>query len=109
MTRARQSKVLNQRPETTFSRDGKTAFVTLEVDRLTFELCRFWARLHYGAVDGAENRHCTAEDQLQGYLDMKMMEALDDAPDAFFAEIPAHLLPVAKEPDTLDMKDGIPF
>ena len=71
---------------------GGWCLVTLEVDRLTFELCRFWARLHYGAVDGAENRHCTAEDQLQGYLDKEMNEVLDDAPDAFFADIPASLL-----------------
>jgi hypothetical protein len=90
------------RSDTRMLGDGGTVLVRLRVNRRAYELARWWAEFHSGAMpDG------TAEDQLEGYLNAAMADALDSAPDAFKAAWPA---PAAKAgTGKSDMDDGIPF
>ncbi len=63
----------HQARSTRFSKGGTTVFVRLRVDRRAYEYARYWARFHSGAMpDG------TAEDQLEGYLNVAMSRAMDD-------------------------------
>lgn len=94
-----------QRPDTRFSRDGRNVFVRLQVERRMYEFARAWAAFH-AEVDPAG----TAEEQLEGYLYMALIEAVGAAGWRPPAEIEA-LYPAAEAgqglPDEED--DGIPF
>lgn len=99
----------NQRPSTRFSKDGRTVFVTLEVDRRTYEFCRWWAVAHYGRLDGRKYPNFTAEDQLQGYLYAAMIRAMDHPPADFEAKWPLSPLPEPAATHASDLDDGFPF
>lgn len=58
----------HRRSGTHFSKDGRTVFVTLRVDRRSYEFARSWAAFHADADPLA-----TAEDQLEGYLNMALI------------------------------------
>jgi hypothetical protein len=92
----------HMRPDTRMSGDGETVLVRLRVTRRAYELARWWALFHSGAMPAG-----TAEDQLEGYLNAAMADALDGAPDGFKAGWPA---PAAKAgTGKSDLDDGIPF
>ena len=61
-----------QATSTRFSPDGCTAFVRLRVDRRNYEFARHWAAVHAEA-----DPEGTAEDQLEGYLAMALMEHME--------------------------------
>jgi len=58
-----------QDPTTRFSPDGCTVFVRLLVDRRFYEFARHWSVFHADA-----DPEGTAEDQLEGYLAMALLE-----------------------------------
>ena len=58
-----------QARSTRFSKSGTTVFVRLRVDRRGYEYARHWARSHEAGG--------TAEDQLEGYLNQALAEAMD--------------------------------
>lgn len=58
----------HQRNDTRFSKDSRTVFVRLRVDRRLYEFARTWAAFHADADPGG-----TAEDQLEGYLNMALL------------------------------------
>lgn len=61
---------LHRRPDTRFARDGRSVFVTLNVDRRDYEYARAWAVFHAVAdPDG------TAECQLEGMLSAALLRA----------------------------------
>ena len=89
-----------RRPGTRFSRDGCTAFVRLRVDRREYEFARAWAAFHAEGDPAG-----TAEDHLEGYLNMALMSHMADlrwraSPEieALYPELPA------SDPD-----DELPF
>jgi len=95
----------HRRGGTRFSKDGRTVFVTLRVDRRSYEFARSWAAFHADAdPDG------TAEDQLEGYLNTTLMTHMDEtdwnAPPQI--ETYYHGLSEYGNPDD-DLDDGIPF
>jgi hypothetical protein len=63
----------HRRGGTRFSRDGRTVFVWLRVDRRDYEFARAWAAFHAEADPAG-----TAEDQLEGYLNMALMTHMDE-------------------------------
>lgn len=91
-----------QRRSTRFSDDGLTVFARLRVDRRAYEFARHWAFEHAEAFPSG-----TAEDQIEGYLNMAMISAIQDADWQAPPEIEA-LYPPPKEGKS-DMDDGIPF
>ncbi len=58
-----------QRSSTRFSEDGTSAVVTLRIDRRDYEFARAWAAVHAEA-----DPQGTAEEQLEGYLAMALMQ-----------------------------------
>jgi hypothetical protein len=62
-----------ERYETRYSEDGRTVLVVLRVDRRGYEFARAWAASHAEA-----NPAGTAEDQLEGYLNMALMTHMDE-------------------------------
>ena len=62
----------HQARSTRFSKSGTTVFVRLRVDRRGYEYARHWARFQHAAMPNG-----TAEDQLEGYLNQALMEAMD--------------------------------
>lgn len=95
----------HQRSGTRFSKDGRTVFVRLRVDRQGYEFARSWA-LHHADADPDG----TAEDQLEGYLNMALMTHMDEtdwkAPpeiEAAYRGLRDYGKPVG------DLDDGIPF
>ena len=93
----------HQRPDTTFSDDGRTAFIRIAVERRDYEFARQWAAFHAGASPSG-----TAEDQLEGYLNMALMEHIRDMGWTPPPEIEA-LFPEPEPVGPDDMNDGIPF
>lgn len=93
-----------RRAYTRASRDGCTVFVRLRVDRRMYEFARAWASVHSGdAYD------CTAEDQLEGYLNMALMSHIDDLDWCAPPEIES-LYPVPENADQESwFEDDIPF
>lgn len=95
----------HQEKSTRFSRDGCTVFVMLRVDRRYYEFARAWAAFHAEAFPTG-----TAEDQLEGYLNMALMSHMQDmdwdAPPEIEALYP-RLRECKKSGD--DPDDGIPF
>lgn len=91
-----------QRRSTRFSDDERTVHVRLRVDRRAYEFARHWAHAHAKAFPAG-----TAEDQLEGYLNMAMLSAMQNSDWRAPPEIDA-LYPPPKEGKT-DMDDGIPF
>ena len=94
-----------QRSSTRFSKDGRTVFATLRIDRGFYEFARAWAAYHAGADPAG-----TAEEQLEGYLAMAGMEAMDASDWQPPPEIEA-LYPAQEEQKAVpsDMDDDIPF
>ncbi|WP_011583111.1 MULTISPECIES: hypothetical protein [Chelativorans] len=95
----------HQRSGTRFSKDGRTVFVWLRVDRRKYEFARSWA-LHHADADPDG----TAEDQLEGYLNMALMEHMDEMDwrgspeiEAYYRGLPNYGKPVG------DSDDEIPF
>ncbi|MBJ6371800.1 hypothetical protein [Sedimentitalea arenosa] len=94
-----------ERRDTRFSADGRTVFVRLRINRKDFEFARSWAEFH-AAADPAG----TAEDHLEGYLSMALLEAREHAKWRAPPEIEALYPAVDKGLRGLpDMDDGIPF
>lgn len=95
----------HQRNGTTVSRDGCTVFVTLCVNRRGYEFAREWAAFHAGADPAG-----TAEDQLEGYLNMALLSQMQDMDWVAPPEIEA-LYPQLShcEKSDYDLDDGIPF
>lgn len=92
------------RKGTRFSKDGLTAFVTLRVDRRGYEYARYWAEYHSEAdPEGA------AEDQLEGYLNMALLNAMHDRGWNAPPEIEALYPDTKPDNNHLDMDDGLPF
>lgn len=95
----------HQRSGTRFSKDGRTVFVRLRVNRRFYEFARWWAAFHADAdPDG------TAEGQLEGYLNMALITHMDETDWKGPEEIEAAyrgLSDYGKSGD--DMDDGIPF
>lgn len=95
----------HQRCSTRFSDDGCTVFVRLRVDRRDYEYAKSWAEWHAPADPGG-----TAEDQLEGYLNMALTRSILYhnwfAPPKIKALYPK--VQNDKSPDG-DMDDGIPF
>ena len=91
-----------ERKGTTYSDDGLSVFVQLRVSRRDYEFCRHWAHFHAKADPAG-----TAEDQLEGYLNMALMGAIEESDWSAPAEIEALYPEAKKAPD--DMGDGIPF
>lgn len=60
-----------QRCGTRVSKDGRTAFVRLRVDRRLYEFARAWAAFHAEADPAG-----TAEDQLEGYLSAALWDQI---------------------------------
>jgi hypothetical protein len=63
----------HQRSSTRFSKDGCTVFVRLRVDRRDYEFARSWAAFHSEADPSG-----TAEEQLEGYLNMALLSHMQD-------------------------------
>ncbi len=94
-----------RRADTEFSADGRTVFATLRIDRKDYEFARSWAEFHARA-----DPYGTAEDQLEGYLNMALLEAKARANWRAPPEIKALYLPVNRRSSAAnDMDDGIPF
>jgi hypothetical protein len=100
----------HQARSTRFSKAGTTVFVRLRVTRRAYEYARHWARFHHAAMpDG------TAEDQLEGYLNMAMLTAMGDDRDwQCPPEIEALYPPPRPAPPSVprsanDLDDDIPF
>lgn len=94
-----------ERASTRLSPDGTTVFVQLRVEREAYEFARHWAAFHAAAApDG------TAEDQLEGYLNMALTEAMEAADWTPPPEIEA-LRPKARprKPRAGDLDDDIPI
>lgn len=96
----------HQRNGTRFSTDGRTVLVTLLVDRRGYEFARAWAVFHAGADPAG-----TAEDKLDGYLNMALLSHMEDmgwvAPLEIEALYPR--LSDSRKPNGDDLDDGIPF
>ncbi|MCJ2015883.1 hypothetical protein MKK84_00310 [Methylobacterium sp. E-065] len=94
-----------RRTGTRTSSNGETLFVTVQVDRRAYELCRYWANFHTADPTGDAELH------IQGYLNTALAAALNDAPAAFLAQWPELPLPPAtrKPPGPNDLDDDIPF
>lgn len=94
-----------RRPGTRFSKNGRTAFVRLRIDRRCYEFARAWAGFHAPAFPAG-----TAEDQLEGYLISALLEhmaALDwKAPPEIDALYPQDRRDTGPKND---IDDGIPF
>jgi len=100
----------HQARSTRFSKNGTTAFVRLRVTRRAYEYARHWARFHGAAMpDG------TAEDQLEGYLNMAMLAAMGDdrdwqcPPEIEALYPPPRPAPPAMPRSANDLDDDIPF
>lgn len=94
-----------RRKGTRFSKDGCTAFVRLRVGRRGYEFARWWA-MHHADADPEG----TAEDQLEGYLNMALMAHMDEMDWKEPPEIEADyrgLRTYGESEDDLD--DGVPF
>lgn len=91
-----------RRAETRVSRDGCTVFVRLRVDRRSYEFARAWASVH-----ASEVYDCTAEDQLEGYLNMALLSHMGDLDWRAAPEIEALFPEIAEQVSGFD--DGIPF
>jgi len=95
----------HQRVNTRFSADGRTVFVTLRIDRKDYEFARSWAVFHARA-----DPQGTAEDHLEGYLNMALQEAREYANWRAPPEINALYPAVDRRFEgKADMDDGIPF
>lgn len=94
-----------QRRGTRYSRDGQTVLATLRIDRRMYEYARAWAAFHAGADPAG-----TAEEQLEGYLNMALLVAMDASGWHPPPDIEA-LYPPAKADQSVlnDMEDDIPF
>lgn len=94
-----------RRSNTRFSDDGCTAFVRLRVDRRSYEFARSWAQFHAKADPGG-----SAEEQLEGYLNMALTSHMLDLDWTAPPEIEA-LYPDVDDDDLSDgdMKGGFPF
>lgn len=91
------AKKAHRRPSTCISADGETVTMRLRVSRAAYDFALHWARFHGEAVpDG------TAEDQLEGYLEMAMTEAMEQAG---WPRPPAE----PGKPRGNDLDDNIPF
>ena len=94
-----------QRPSTRFCPDGRSVWVVLNVDRRMYEYAREWARHH--ALADPEG---TAEDQLEGHLNMALINGMCadnwEAPSEIEALYPAPE-PLGTRPN--DLNDDIPF
>ena len=95
----------HQRKGTRFSKDGRTVFVTLRVDRRSYEFARSWAAFHADAdPDG------TAEDQLEGYLNMALLSHMDETDWSAPPCIQAYYRGLREDEKSVhDLDDGIPF
>lgn len=95
----------HQRASTRFSGEGRTVFVSLQIDRKDYEFARFWAEFHERADPNG-----TAEDHLEGYLNMALLGSRERANWRAPPEIEALYPSVGKAfRGTDDMDDGIPF
>ncbi|MDJ0922906.1 MAG: hypothetical protein QNI84_17400 [Henriciella sp.] len=94
-----------QRPGTRISKDGCTVFARLRIDRRVFERGRSWAKFHSAADPG-----CTAEDIIEGELNMDGQKAIDregyEAPADVEANYPKPQ-PASKTAEEID--DDMPF
>ncbi|WP_126978579.1 hypothetical protein [Frigidibacter oleivorans] len=94
-----------QRRGTRVLKDGRTAFVRLQVDRRLYEFAKAWAAFHAEADPAG-----TAEEHLEGYLEATLREHMVKTgwspPAEIKALFPAGLLP-GNPQNSLD--DGIPF
>lgn len=97
--------ISHRRPDTRFSKDGCTVFVRLRVDRRDYEFARQWAAMHAEADPSG-----TAEDQLEGYLNMALLSHIADADWSAPPEIGALYPEDAKKgfPTEVD-EDEVPF
>jgi hypothetical protein len=77
--------------------------VRLRVDRKGYEYARHWARVHHAAMPDS-----TAEDQLEGYLNQALAEAMDSDKWQCPSEIEA-LYPPPRPMPASDLDDDIPF
>jgi hypothetical protein len=93
----------HQDKRTRFSKDGCTAFVHLRVDRRAYEFARFWAAYHAGAEPTG-----TAEDHLEGYLNLALMEHMEEIDWMAPPDIEA-LYPKMPDKAPGDWDDDIPF
>lgn len=97
---------LHRRATTAFSRDGRTVFVTLNVDRRDYEYARHWAVFHARA-----DPEGTAECQLEGFLNSALLKGQIDDGWEPLPEIKALYAPLRKQwriRSTQD-DDDIPF
>ena len=92
----------HQARSTRFSKSGTTVFVRLRVDRRGYEYARHWARFQHAAMPNG-----TAEDQLEGYLNQALMEAMDSDKWQCPPEIEA-LYPPPRPMPASDLDDDIP-
>jgi hypothetical protein len=93
-----------QRASTRFANGGRTVLVWLRVDRRDYEFARQWAEFHAAAFPSG-----TAEDQLEGYLNMALLSHVADMKWIAPPEIEA-LYPKRKsEVPPSDDDDRIPF
>jgi len=95
----------HRRKGTRFSKDGRTVFVTLRVDRRSYEFARSWA-LHHADADPDG----TAEDQLEGYLNTALLSHMDETDWNAPPRIQAYYRGLSDyEKSDHDLDDGIPF
>jgi hypothetical protein len=95
----------HRRNSTRFSKDGCTVFVVLRVDRRNYEFARAWAAFHADADPTG-----TAEDQLEGYLNMALMTHMDETDWKGPPEIEALYRRSSDYENSGDeVDDGIPF
>jgi hypothetical protein len=95
----------HQRKGTRFSKDGRTVFVMLRVDRRSYEFARWRAALLADADPGG-----TAEDQLEGYQNMGVIGDMDETGWKAPPQIEALYRGLREdEKSDHDLDDGIPF
>lgn len=95
----------HRRNDTRFSKDGRTVFVTLRVDRRSYEFARSWAAFHADA-----DPEGTAEDQLEGYLNMVLLSHMAETDWHAPPRIEAYYRGLMEgEKPGHDLDDGIPF
>lgn len=102
---SKKPKTDHQRADTRFSKDGCTVFVRLRVDRRKYEFARQWAVFHAEA-----DPEGTAEEQLEGYLNMALMHHMGETD--WIAPPQIEALYPKRNPDEKsanDLDDDIPF
>lgn len=95
----------HQRKGTRISKDGRTVFAWLRMDRRAYEFARWWAAFHADA-----DPDITAEDEIEGYANTALRTHMAETDWKAPPEIEALYRGSSDyEKPGGDMDDGIPF